>query len=328
MFKKNLKYLIGVAIMFIIPLIIHLAGGYWMQILFMVGIFGILAVSLNLILGYTGQMNLAHAVLFGAGGYTSGLLVMRLHINFWLTVPLAGITALILALIFGYITLRLRGTYFALSTMAFSVMMLAVYNNLTKITGGTYGLMPIPAAKIGSLVLGPSQRLLWVYIVFAFLLLTMFIVHRILHSRVGLAFTVIRENEDLARSSGVNTFWYKMLSFGISAFFAGVAGSLYATYQGMMSPADCTNTVFFVILVACAVGGLGTLIGPVIGAAIALFVPEILKGWSESLYYLIFGALLIVVIVFAPRGLMGAIETLYNRITTARAPKKEVKAEI
>ena len=318
--KKKVICFIGIAIA---PLLVQFAGGYWMQILMMTFLFSILAVSLNLILGYAGQVNLAHGVLFGAGAYASGLLVMRLGVNFWLTIPIAALTATAIAFVVGYITLRLRGTYFSLATFGFVVMMLAVYSNLSGLTGGQIGLMPIPPASIGGLVLGPNQRLVRTYIVLAFLLLTMFIIDRIVHSRVGRAFIVIRENEDLAKSSGVNTFWYKMLAFGISSFFAGMTGAIYATYQGMISPADISLVVFFQILAACVVGGLGTLIGPVIGTAFVQFLPEILKGFSEAYYYLVFGILLIIIVIWAPKGIMGGVEALRKRFASTRTAKKE-----
>jgi len=286
--KKWPNYLIGSAVAGVAPLVFGLAGPFWVHELFLIAIFGILAVSLNLILGYTGQGDLAHGVLFGFGGYTSGLLVMR-----------------------SYATLRLRGVYFALATFAFTELMLEAYINLRGITEGLEGLMPIPKPSIAGLTLGPQQTIIWVYIAIAFLLFTVFVTDRIVHSRVGRAFIAIRDDQDLAESAGINTFWYKMLSFCIATFFAGIAGALYASYHGMMSPGDCNIMFLFLIIVACVSGGLGTLLGPVLGAVFVIVVPELLRV-AEVYYYLIFGGVLITITIFAPKGIMGVVTLLQN----------------
>jgi branched-chain amino acid transport system permease protein len=305
------NYLIGIAVAGVAPLVFGLAGPFWVHELFLIAIFGIMAVSLNLILGYTGQGDLAHGVLFGIGGYTSGLLVMRLGVNFWVTIPIAGIAAVIVGFVVAYATLRLRGVYFALATFAFTELMLEAYINLRGITEGLEGLMPIPKPSIAGLTLGPQQKIIWVYIAIAFLLFTVFITDRIVHSRVGRAFIAIRDDQDLAESAGINTFWYKMLSFCIATFFAGIAGALYASYHGMMSPGDCNIMFLFLIIVACVSGGLGTLLGPVLGAVFVIVVPELLRV-AEVYYYLIFGGVLIIITIFAPKGIMGVVTLLQN----------------
>jgi len=306
-------YLIGIAVAGVAPFIFGLAGSFWVHELFLIAIFGIMAVSLNLILGYTGQGDLAHGVLFGFGGYTSGLLVMRLGINFWVTIPIAGAAAVIVGFVVAYATLRLRGVYFALATFAFMALMLEAYINLRGITKGLEGLMPIPKPSIAGLTLGPQQTIIWVYIALAFLLFTVFVAERIVNSRVGRAFIAIRDDEDLAECTGINTFWYKMLSFCIATFFAGVAGALYASYHGMMSPGDCNIMFLFLIIVACVSGGLGTILGPVLGAIFVIVVPELLRV-AEVFYYLIFGVVLIIITIFAPQGMMGVVTMLKNRL--------------
>jgi len=311
--KKWPHYLIGIAVAGIAPFVFGLAGSFWVHILFLVAIFGIMAVSLNLILGYTGQGDLAHGVLFGIGAYTSGLLVMRLGVNFWVTIPIAGIAAVLIGFLVGYVTLRLRGVYFALATFAFTQLMLEAYINLRGLTDGLEGLMPIPMPTVAGVTLGSQHTLIWVYIAFGFLLLTVFVTERIINSRIGRAFIAIRDDEDLADSTGINTFWFKMLSFCIATFFAGVAGALYASYHGMISPGDCNMMFLFLVIVACVVGGLGTLMGPIIGAVFVVVVPELLR-FAEVYYYLIFGAVLIGITLFAPKGIMGLITLLRDRL--------------
>ena len=320
--KEWRNYLIVIAVVGVLPLVFKLVSPFWLHELFLIAIFGILAVSLNLILGYTGQANMAHGVLFGLGGYTSGLLVMRLGVNFWVTIPVAGIAAVIGGFVVGQVTLRLRGVYFALATFAFMSLMLELYINLRGITEGLEGLMPIPKPSIAGLTLGPQQAIIWVYIALAFLLLTMFVTNRVVHSRVGRAFIAIRDNEDLAQSSGINTFWYKMLSFSIASFFAGIAGALYSSYHSMMSPGDCGIMVFLQIMVACVIGGMGTPLGPVLGAIFVVVAPEVLRV-AQVYYYLIFGVVLIIITIFAPKGIMGLITSLQVRLK-ARGSRKMV----
>ena len=313
--KNWLNYPIGIAVAGVSPFIFGLAGTFWVHQLFLIAIFGILAVSLNLILGYTGQGDLAHGVLFGIGAYTSGLLVMRLSVNFWVTIPIAGISAVIVGFVVAYVTLRLRGVYFALATFAFTQLMLEAYVNLRGITDGLEGLMPIPKPSIAGVTIGPQQTLVWVYIALAFLLFTLFVTDRIVHSRLGRAFIAIRDDQDLAESTGINTFWFKMLSFCIATFFAGVAGALYASYHGMISPGDCNIMFLFLIIVSCVTGGLGTLLGPVIGAIFVVVVPELLR-FSEVYYYLMFGFILVLMALFAPKGIIGLVTLLKDWLIT------------
>ena len=309
--------MIGIAIAIVLPLVINLTGSYWMHILILIGIYAILATSLNLIMGYTGQADLAHSALYGIGGYTSGLLAVKLGINFWLTVPLAGIAAIIIGAMIGFVTLRLRGTYFALACTAFLFLMLMVFANLRKITGGVLGL-PIPIASVGRFVPSQQDKIIWAYIIFAFLLLTIFIIDRIVHSRIGRALIAIREDEDLAKSSGVNTFRFKMIAFVIATFFAGIAGALYATYNGMIMPDDLSIMVLFSIVTACVIGGIGTVLGPIIGAVFVILLPEVLR-MTGNYYYLIFGVMIIVVTLFAPSGIMGLITSARKKFGAARS---------
>jgi branched-chain amino acid transport system permease protein len=309
--------LIGATLAIVLPLIINLTGAYWMHILVLIGIYAILATSLNLIMGYTGQADLAHSALYGVGAYTSGLLAIRLGINFWITLPIAGVVAVAIGSILGLVTLKLRGTYFALACSAFLYLMIMIFTNLRNFTGGIQGLIFIPAASIGGFVVHQSDKIIWTYIVFGILLLTIFIIDRIVHSRVGRAFIAIREDEDLAKSTGVNTFWYKMIAFIVATFFAGVAGALFATYNTMVTPDNFSITVFFMIVAACFIGGLGTLLGPVIGAIFVILLPELLRVTGQY-YFVIFGAIIILVTIFAPNGIMGLITSVKKKFTAAR----------
>jgi len=319
--KKNISYLAGIAVAIILPLVIRLTGAYWAHILILIGIYAILATSLNLIMGYTGQADLAHSALYGVGAYTSGIIAIRFGINFWITLPIAGLVAVAIGSILGLITLRLRGTYFALACSAFLFLMSMVFTNLRNLTGGIQGLLFIPSASIGGFVIHQKDKIIWTYIVFAVLLLTIFVVDRVVHSRVGRALIAIREDEDLAKSTGVNTFWYKMIAFVVATFFAGVSGALFATYNGMVTPANFDIILFFMIVAACFIGGLGTLLGPVIGAVIVVLLPEILRVTGQY-YFVIFGVFIIAATLFAPDGVIGLVTKARKKL--ARRQQKAV----
>ncbi len=281
-----------------------------MHILIMIGIYSILALSLHLILGYTGQTNLAHIVLFGFGAYVSGILVARFSVDFWLTIPIAGVSATLLGFAIGFATLRLRGTYFSLSTFAFCSLILMAFTNLRDWTGGIRGLiLSKPPAVIGRLVIDPSKKIIWYYLILLLFLITIWIIDNIMRSRIGRAFVAIREDEDLARSSGINVFWHKMLSFCVSTFFAGVVGAIFIGYMTVISTFAVNISSLFVVIAACVIGGVGTLTGPVIGTLFVRIVPEILRV-AEVYYYLIFGTLIIVMALLAPRGVVGWLSDL------------------
>lgn len=324
MHKRNVGYLVGIAIVVILPLVINLTGAYWMDILILIGIYAILATSLNLIMGYTGQADLAHSVLYGIGAYISGLLAIRLGINFWVTLPIAGLGAVAIGSILGLITLRLRGTYFALACSAFLFLMIMVFTNLRNLTGGIQGLILIPNASVGNFIIYHQDKIIWAYIVFGVLLITIFIIDRIVHSRIGRALIAIREDEDLAKSAGVNTFWYKMIAFVVATFFAGIAGALFATYNGMVTPDNFNIILFFMIVAACFLGGLGTLLGPVIGAILVVLLPELLRVTGQY-YFVLFGVFIILATIFAPTGVIGLMSSVRKRLVAiARRHEKVI----
>jgi len=321
--KKGFKYLIGIAVGVAAPFLLGLAGTYWVHILVIVVIFANVAVSLNLIMGYTGQINLGHIAFFGIGAYTTALLMLRLDVSFWVTLVAGGMLAVILSFILGYISLGLRGIYFALATFAFLMVVGFLLINFDTFTGGARGLFGIPHPSIGGFVFEPTNRLAWFYLAFVFLLFTIFIVDRVLNSRVGRAFIAIREDEELAKSTGINTTMYKVLSFGVSAFLAGVAGGIYVAYMGAITPADCAILPTLLVIAMCAIGGMGTMLGPILGAVVVQLLPELLRPIREY-YYFTFGFMIVLITIFAPEGIMGAITSLQARLT-ARGSKEDVR---
>ncbi len=297
---------------------------YYFQIVIMGCLFSITTLSLNLILGYTGQASLAHAGFFGIGAYGVALLTKG-GLSFWLALPLSALLAAGIGFLIGLPTLRSRGSYFAISTMCFGVIISIVAGNWIDLTGGFNGIVGIPLPNPLSIPLigdvGFQTQAAQYYLVLSFLLLTLLIMHRLVFSLLGLSFMAIRNNEILAGSVGVNTFAGKILSFVVANFFAGLAGGIYASLMGTISPSTASLELTFNWLIYLLLGGAATLAGPIIGAFVIPVIMEYLQFLAEY-RLIIFGALLIVVIIYFPRGVMGAVSNLQQKIRDLYARKK------
>lgn len=322
--KRSFAYLVAAVIVALIPHLVGLAGDYWVHTLVTVGIYAILTVSLNLIMGYTGQANIAHAAMFGVGAYTSALLMINLGVNFWAAMLLGALLAMVMGLFIGWVSFSLSGIYFAITTMAFLSLVAMTLMNWSSMTGGDEGLYGVPRPSIGGFVFEATNRVAWLYLVFAFLLLAVFIIDRVVESRIGRALVAIRGDEDLAKSTGVNTFKYKMISMGISCFLAGIGGALYSSYMGSITPAECAFIPALMAMAGLVMGGMGTMLGPIIGAIVITILPEFLRPIGDF-YYLIFGVILILFIIFLPRGMMGVIRSVQARLKARGSRKGEVR---
>ncbi len=313
--KEKWFYLLLLGLALIVPLIIP--NRYSFQIIIMSCLYAMGTLGMNLILGYTGQASLAHAGFFGIGAYGVALLTQA-GMSFWLALPLSALLAAAIGFLVGLPTLRTRGSYFAISTLCMGVIIEIVAGNWDSLTGGTTGVVgipqpsPIPLPFIGPLLFETQTS--QYYLVLAFLLLTLFVMHRLVFSLKGLSFMAVRNNEVLAEAVGINTFMTKILSFVIANFFAGLAGGIYAALMGSISPSSASILITFNLLVYLLLGGVATLAGPIIGAFAIPILMEYLQALQEY-SMIIFGILLIVVIIYFPRGLMGGVTTLRNRMT-------------
>jgi branched-chain amino acid transport system permease protein len=308
-FKEKWFYLFLLALALAVPLIVP--NRYAFQIIIMSCLYAIGTLGMNLILGYTGQASLAHAGFFGIGAYGVALLTQA-GMSFWLALPLSALLSAAIGFLVGLPTLRTRGSYFAISTLCMGVIIEIVAGNWVSLTGGTTGIVGIPQpTPIGPLHFQTQTS--QYYLVLFFLLLTLFIMHRLVFSLKGLSFMAVRNNEVLAEAVGINTFTTKILSFVIANFFAGMAGGIYAALIGSISPSSASILITFNLLVYLLLGGMATLAGPVIGAFAIPALMEYLQALQEY-SMIIFGILLIVVIIYFPRGLMGGLTTLRNRI--------------
>ena len=309
-FKENWFRLLLLALALAVPLVVP--NRYAFQIIIMSSLFAIGTLSLNLILGFTGQASLSHAGFFGIGAYGVALMT-KAGLSFWLALPASALLAAGIGFLVGLPTLRTRGSYFAISTMCMGVIIEIVAGNWISLTGGQTGIVgipsptPIPLPFLGSLTFQTQTS--QYYLVLAFLLFTLLVMHRLVYSLKGLGFMAVRNNEVLADSVGLNTFGIKILSFVIANFFVGMAGGIYAALLGSISPSSASITITFNFLVYLLLGGMATLAGPIIGSFAIPILMEYLQALQQY-SMIIFGILLIVVIIYFPRGLMGGLTTL------------------
>ena len=281
------------------------------------GIYVILASSLNITNGYTGLFSFGHAAFYGIGAYTAAILATRFGWGFALTLPAAGVVAAAFGAALALPTLRLSGIFLALVTIGFQEIAYLVTLNWIGLTRGPMGIPGIPPAALFGVELRGNAGYYW--LVLALDVLTLFVLSRIVTSRVGRAFVAIREDELAAEASGIPAFRMKVLSFVIATFFAGIAGAFFAHHARFVSADSFRLDETFVILTMLIVGGLGSLAGPVIGAVALVILPEASRFLAEY-RGVVYGLILIAVILFRPEGVAGVPGIIQPRGLLARRP--------
>ena len=279
-----------------------LTNMYHLQVLVFIGIYAILALSLNLLNGYVGLLSIGHAAFYAIGAYASAKLSIELGLPWVLALAGAGAVSGLFGYLIAKPTLRLSGIYLTLVTLGFNMILFLVLQNWMSFTNGPLGIMDIPPPSLFGCVV--SSRLQYYYLILALVLATVFSMHRLMTCRFGRALTAIRENELAAEATGVNTTRYKVQAFVLSAFYAGIAGSFYAHFVKYISPDSFTINESFILLAMLAFGGQGNLIGPVVGAAALILIPEIFRPLQEYRMF-VYGGVLIVMMLVRRQGLLG-----------------------
>ncbi len=268
---------------------------YLLRILILASIFAIFAASWDLLSGFTGQMNFGHALFFGVAAYTAALLNLHARVPPWGSIPLGALAAVFTGLIVGIPCLRLRGTYLALTTLAFPIILLGIVYAVPGITGGELG--------ISGLARLSGSRITDYYITVVLMLGLCTIMWKITQSNTGLIFHAIREDELAARTAGINTTRYKLLAFCLSGFFAGISGGLYAHFMRIAGPANLEVTMSFTVVIWAIFGGVVTIYGPV-GAVFILFpLLELFHFWPK-LRMLMFALVILFILLYMPDGLL------------------------
>ena len=294
--KNDLKILVFALVIYGIILGLTSAGmlsAFWQLNLIFAGINIILAASLNLINGYTGQFSLGHAGFMAVGAYVGVVLTTNFQMAFPVAILAGGVTAGLLGALIGLPTLRLRGDYLAIATLGLGEIVRIVIINVPYV-GGAAGFKGIPH----------HTDFTWV---FCLMLVTLFIIKNFVNSRHGRACLAIRENEIAAESMGVNTTRYKVLAFSIGAFFAGVAGVLFGHNMYILSPASFTFMQSFNILIMVVMGGLGSMTGSIAGALVVTFLSAALASFPNA-RMIIYALALILLMFYRPQGLFGYVE--------------------
>ena len=298
-------------------------------------IFTIAIMGLNILVGYSGQISLGHGAFMALGAYTTAILVSRYRVNYLVTIPIAGLVSGVVGFLLGIPALRLSALYLALATFALAVVTPSLIKRPDKITGGVQGILMLPPdppqfAKDAFAVVTNGTQMTseqWLYYVSLLSGAVLFwVAWNMVRHRPGRAMRAIRDGEVAAAASGINVAGYKTLAFGMSAFYAGVAGSLYGMSTGFVSPDSFPVALSFQLLVGAVIGGLASIVGPLAGGAFVYWLPIVssqtisAQDWIPTQISSVFvkagpavtyGALLILIMIFAPNGIVGLANSAY-----------------
>jgi branched-chain amino acid transport system permease protein len=293
--------------------------------------------GLNILVGYSGQLSLGHGAFMALGAYTSAILAHRYKMDYLVTIPIAGLLTGLVGFLFGVPALRLSALYLALATFALAVVTPSLIKRPVELTNGVQGIILLPpnppqfAKDTFSAVTGAAMTSeQWIYYVtFAWALLLFWLAWNLVRHRSGRAMRALRDGEVAAAASGVNIAGYKMLAFGISALYAGIAGSLYGLSSGFVSPDSFPVALSIQLLVGAVVGGLASISGPMAGGIFAYFLPIESNQWVPTQTWIptqiasavekagpavTYGAILILIMIFAPNGIVGLVTSGYERL--------------
>ncbi|MBE4908431.1 branched-chain amino acid ABC transporter permease [Bacillus luteolus] len=295
----------------IFPLI---SSDYIVGLATLCGIAAIGAIGLNILTGFTGQISIGVGAFLGVGGYTSAILTVKLGLSFWIAMPTAGLITALVGALFGIPSLRLKGLYLAIATLAAQVIILFVISRWDSLTGGTAG-MVLSRPSVGGFMFASETS--YYYLMFIVLLITTVFTLNLFRSRVGRAFIAVRDRDIAAEVMGIDIFKYKVLAFSISSFFVGIAGALLGHYTMIVSPELYSITVSIEFLAMILVGGLGSVFGSIYGAIFITLLPVFLRGGIEvlsgvmpdlanvlvGLKEVVFGLVIILFLIYEPEGL-------------------------
>ena len=298
-------------LLFTLPLY---SGGYWLSVANLIGITVIAAIGLNILTGYCGQLSIGHAGFIAVGAFTSAVLTNVFELPFLVGLIAAGFMAGFIGLIFGIPSLKVKGFYLAIATIAAQFIIIWVINHM-KITGGFVGLA-VPYASIGGLVFDSEASMFYLIMVIA--VMCTFFAKNLARTRIGRAFVAIRDNDLAAEVMGINLFFYKLLAFFIGCFFAGIAGSLLAHWVGFMNAERFSLMESILYIGMIIIGGLGTTLGPILGVifirllqqslifvapTIEVAIPALPSGFATGIAPMLFGLIIVLFLILEPRGL-------------------------
>jgi len=307
--NNRINLIIYAFLIMLMPFVVR--NNYHLMVLNVAFLNVVVAIGLNLLIGYAGQISLGHAAFFGLGAYVSAILSTTHGFPIWPTIALAMVLTGMVAYGIGIPTLRLEGHYLVMATLGFNIIVHVVMVHLDKVTGGPSGFAGIPRLAVGRFAFNSDLK---IYCLFSTVSIgVLFLSLNLIHSRVGRAMAALSHNEVAARCTGIDTEAYKVKIFVMSAVLASLAGSLYAHYITFISPGTFSFFYSIQVVTMVLVGGIGSLWGSVIGAVLLTILPELLHAVKEY-NVLVYGLILMVVLLFFPRGLFpGVVAILYKR---------------
>jgi branched-chain amino acid transport system permease protein len=285
-------------VLLVIPALVE---SYLVYLLALAAVNVIIATGLNLLTGYTGQISLGHAGFMAIGAYASSVLMLKFGLPFALAFPIAGLIAGLFGFLLGFPALRLTGPYLAIATLGFGIAVAQVLVKWESLSGGSVGIHP-PKPSFGRLIVSREAHLY--YLTIAMALLMTIAAANLMRSKIGRAFIAVRDSDIAATAMGVNLTLYKTLAFAVSAFYAGIGGSLMAHLVGFISPESFNLMVSIQFLSMIVIGGLASILGSILGAVLLTALPHLLSG-IKNLPMVIYGVCLVLVVMFEPLGLRG-----------------------
>ncbi|MBN2860576.1 MAG: branched-chain amino acid ABC transporter permease [Sphaerochaetaceae bacterium] len=322
--NRNIKLALVAIILLFVVIFPFITSFYQMSIMNTALMYVMLGLGLNIVIGLGGILHLGYIAFFLVGSYSYALLNIHFGLNFWLALPIGGFLALILGILIAVPVLRLRGDYLAIVTLAFGEITRIVVENWSSLTGGPSGIRSIPRPAIPGLDLNLTDTAKLVYFIMIVLAaLTIFITIRLKDSRIGRALIAMREDEIACQSMGINTTRMKVIAFALGSVFAGVAGVVFAANTTFINPASFTIWESVMVLLIVVLGGMGSIPGVVVAALVIKLLPEYLRAFSQY-RMLVFGAVLIIMMIFKPDGLLPEKRKHYSFTDDDKA---EMKAE-
>lgn len=310
--KRYTSYLTAAIVLVILCLAPTFFSTYVLGLLILTLIYGIFAMSLNILTGYAGLPSLGHAMFFGISAYTVGILEVKMSTNFGLQL-IAGLSAaVVIGAGFGLLTVRSKGISFVMITLSLSMVLWGLASNLAGLTGGTDGLPGIARPKLSPIPLDLEITSSFYYFVLGFFIVSTLLMYLIVRSPFGYTLLGIRESETRMSCLGYNVWRYKYLSFIVAGVFAGLAGILSVYYNGFVNPGDLGIETSAKVLFMVILGGAGTLLGPLIGACSIVLLENFVSAYSQR-WPMILGAIYVLVVLFAPDGVYDPIKRFIRR---------------
>ena len=308
---KNIRHVVFLGAIVLVGL--KTSNSYQLQLLTIIGINTLLALGLNMLMGYAGQISLGHAAFYGIGAYTTAILTANLNWSPWLALPAAVLLTALVAFLVAVPMLKLSGYYLGMGTLGFGMITYILIRQWSTVTGGDSGLVGIPALALGPLTLASGQA--YFYLVWGVVLISFMVCERLVDSRVGRALRAIHDGEHVAAAMGIDTSRLKTGVFVLSAIFAALAGFLYAHLVSFISPNSFDFLVSVRLVTMVVIGGMASIWGSLLGASLLTILPEWLHVFSDY-EMVVYGMILMTIMIFLPQGLTRGLLDLYERSST------------